>query len=1026
MSDMEMLDKNTSIIGFVDYFDGNTIFGWAHDPESNQALEIKVLINGEEVKSAIAEQFREDLKQAGYNNGLCAFEISLKEIEFNSSITLVAKSESKELFFNFTNGTDFPIGGTDVAKSEFDTVKHKAYVDRFKPDIIAGWAINLTNKESPVKVVIYCDGQEIEAILADQYREDLDAAGYMNGFCSFEFPLNLFVSDGESHHISVYADIDGKHELIAEKDMVLALALAKDDKFRGNLETPLENKIRGWVEVIGKEKLKPIIDLFIDNIQIGSLPASLYRKDVQDNLNNTGYCGFEFPIPLMFKDGKKHSVIAQVQGVSSFSFSKKEYTSKFILNNTVKKESSNVSRHPDYKGNIEQTSANGILKGWASTSNKVGKKGSLVTLFVDEKRISTITAKIFRADLDKLNINKGFGGFEFPLPLSFMDGKKRNYQLRDETGKYLISERELTFSINRDFTDFDGYLKWSFFHREVRAPFREEDKRCFAYMDWLEKFDSKKYLELFASKKKKPLISIVMPAYNRELIIETAIKSVLDQSYSNWELIIVDDGSTDNTVEKVNSFSDKRIKLHKMSSNSGVSAARNKALTLCKGNYIAYLDSDNTWKEHFLTIMIGNLEEAKAYDSAYCAQYLYKKNETPYGIRFGLFNRTLLENRNYIDMNAFVHRASLYKSKGGFNQDLRRLVDWDLILRYTDDKKPLAVKNILSHYFYNDGEETITVSENYQDALDGLLEYRSKNKVQKELDFSSIDFISDGESTSEPLISVEELSIKKEQKLGASIILVSYNIPKILEACVESIISTTDASITELIIIDNCSEFETVTMVEDLDKKYSNIKTIYNKSNDGFTAAVNQGIELANPKYNIVLINNDAIATHGWLTAMEDVTIKHSDAGIVSPQQVLLPNTKTINTHVPYADSSREIDVTVSAHHKNLELSQLENANPEFEVNFIPFFCVYITRETLDKIGLLDEKLGRHYRSDRLYCYSTLYNAKKKIYFTPKSKLYHLHQQSTAHLKKKDDSEFEVMFVKNTWEDNEITPIWDF
>ena len=75
MSDMEMLDKNTSIIGFVDYFDGNTIFGWAHDPESNQALEIKVLINGEEVKSAIAEQFREDLKQAGYNSGLCAFEI---------------------------------------------------------------------------------------------------------------------------------------------------------------------------------------------------------------------------------------------------------------------------------------------------------------------------------------------------------------------------------------------------------------------------------------------------------------------------------------------------------------------------------------------------------------------------------------------------------------------------------------------------------------------------------------------------------------------------------------------------------------------------------------------------------------------------------------------------------------------------------------------------------------------------------------------------------------------------------------
>lgn len=1019
-----MLKNN--ITGYIDSFDGNTISGWVHDPECTDPIDVLAIIDGTKKVNVIADKFRDDLAQAGFNGGFCAFELQLDGDYHGFDITLVAKSASKKLYFNLTEDTEFPVMGSNSTEVVYSFPKHKAFVDRFKADFIAGWAVNLTNGNLPVSIVFCCDGVEVGSVIANQYREDLDAAGYVNGFCAFEFPLSQYISDGKDHHISVFADIDGEHELIAEKNMKLNLSLTKDDELRGNLERPLEDKVRGWVEVIGKEDLKPLVDLFIDNNHIGTIAASLFRKDVRDNLGNSGHCGFEFPIPLMFKDGKSHSVIAQVQTVSSFSFSKRTYKSKLALNSLPELATTDIKRHPDYKGNIEKTSANGLLRGWAATSNKNGKNGSTVTLFVNGKRVSNIIAKIFRADLGKLGINDGFGGFEFPVPLSFMDGEKRIYQLRDETGEYLISEREIAFSINRDYTDFDGYLKWSFFHREVRAPFREEDKRCFAYMDWLEKFYTNRYLRQFESQEQTPLISIVMPAYNREFVIETAIQSVLGQSYYNWELIIVDDGSEDNTAAKVQSLSDRRIKLHKLDGNFGVSFARNKALSLCQGEYIAYLDTDNTWKEHFLTIMVGSLENNKTYDSAYCAQYLYKKNDTPYAIRFGLFNRTLLENRNYIDMNAFVHRATLVVEKGGFDLELRRLVDWDLILRYTEDKKPLAVKSILSHYFYNDGEETITVSENYQDALAKLSARRSENKVQQNLNFDAINFIADGDDAFAPLTTVKDLSEVNEQRIGVSIILVSYNIPKIFETCVQSIMDTTDADLTELIIVDNCSDKETVAVVEDLRRRFSNISVIYNQSNAGFTAAVNQGIQLAKPDNNIVLINNDAIATHGWLTALEDVTIRHSDAGIVSPQQVLLPKTKTINTHIPYADNTREIDVTVSAHHKNLVLSQLENAAPEFEVNFIPFFCVYITRETLNKIGLLDEKLGRHYRSDRLYCYSTLYNAEKKIYFTPKSKLYHLHQQSTSHLKKKDDSEFEIMFVKNSWEHEKENPIWDF
>jgi glycosyltransferase involved in cell wall biosynthesis len=101
----------------------------------------------------------------------------------------------------------------------------------------------------------------------------------------------------------------------------------------------------------------------------------------------------------------------------------------------------------------------------------------------------------------------------------------------------------------------------------------------------------------------KPFFSIVTPTYNRGKIIENAIKSVLNQNFQNWELIIVDDGSTDNTTQVIKKYlSDKRIKYIKLSRNYGVNYARNKAIQLAKGKFLLPLDSDN----HLLE---GALEE---------------------------------------------------------------------------------------------------------------------------------------------------------------------------------------------------------------------------------------------------------------------------------------------------------------------------------------------------------------------------------------------------------------------------------
>ena len=106
------------------------------------------------------------------------------------------------------------------------------------------------------------------------------------------------------------------------------------------------------------------------------------------------------------------------------------------------------------------------------------------------------------------------------------------------------------------------------------------------------------------------LVSIIMPSYNTAKFISETIESVLEQTYTNWELIIVDDCSTDNTDEVVKSFlSDNRIKYIKNEKNSGAAVSRNRALREAKGKWIAFLDSDDLWLPVKLEKQIAFMKE---------------------------------------------------------------------------------------------------------------------------------------------------------------------------------------------------------------------------------------------------------------------------------------------------------------------------------------------------------------------------------------------------------------------------------
>ncbi len=108
------------------------------------------------------------------------------------------------------------------------------------------------------------------------------------------------------------------------------------------------------------------------------------------------------------------------------------------------------------------------------------------------------------------------------------------------------------------------------------------------------------------------LISVIIPAYNREETIISCVESVRKQSYNNIEIIIVDDGSTDETWKLFVNYPDKRVKYYKYNENKGACYARNYGVSLSSGLYIAFQDSDDIWFQNKLELEIDSLKKGSA------------------------------------------------------------------------------------------------------------------------------------------------------------------------------------------------------------------------------------------------------------------------------------------------------------------------------------------------------------------------------------------------------------------------------
>jgi len=207
-----------------------------------------------------------------------------------------------------------------------------------------------------------------------------------------------------------------------------------------------------------------------------------------------------------------------------------------------------------------------------------------------------------------------------------------------------------------------------------------------------------------------PRVSVIVPAYNAAGHLRVALDSVYEQSFDDWEIVVVDDGSSDDTAAVARSY-DERTRVASHPTNRGLAATRNTAISLAYGELLAFLDSDDAWRPDYLRRLIGRYDAEEATRPGVgivcCDAQLYSDdgplNET-YGARFGRPREDVdlasLLRANPIFVSALVPRR-VVAEVGGFDASLRSVEDLDLWLRIIEagyrvvyDPTPLAIYRI--------------------------------------------------------------------------------------------------------------------------------------------------------------------------------------------------------------------------------------------------------------------------------------------------------------------------------------------
>lgn len=242
-------------------------------------------------------------------------------------------------------------------------------------------------------------------------------------------------------------------------------------------------------------------------------------------------------------------------------------------------------------------------------------------------------------------------------------------------------------------------------------------------------------------------VGVIIPTYNRRNTIVKSVQSVLNQTYHNIEVIIVDDGSSDGTEDEIKSIKDSRINYVTLKSNRGVAYARNLGVDLAESEWIAFQDSDDIWRDNKLEKQMAYAQKHPEYSMVYCSYMAHFSNmedvkipKTPYLYEMeGKILNTLLL-KNTIGAPTACVKKSTFLDVGGYNVTYRSLEDWEYAIRFAKKYEIGFVPDVLVDVYVSADGVSSQIGSYYESRCKMLKEYEKEleeagyyEKVKKDI-----------------------------------------------------------------------------------------------------------------------------------------------------------------------------------------------------------------------------------------------------------------------------------------------------
>lgn len=342
------------------------------------------------------------------------------------------------------------------------------------------------------------------------------------------------------------------------------------------------------------------------------------------------------------------------------------------------------------------------------------------------------------------------------------------------------------------------------------------------------------------------MISVIMSTWDRQEKLKEAIKSVVEQSYEDWELIVISDGKQPAAEKIVKAFKDDRVKYQKLPEHFGTDTRpKNVGIAASKGEYIAFLDDDNKYRKDHLSVLLNALEEDDNLDGVYGDRFVYIDGEKQ-GIGVASdWKPAAIFGQNYIDTSDVLFKRECIFDMGGFDESYRKFIDWNLWVRMAKCLKVLKRVPIIITDYYIDATSK---SARAEDTKGPMIPAWHPLECECRLDY---------------------LGKKEEPKIA--VFSLTYDRKELTRKCFSSMYKTAGYPFDHF-VVDNGSEDGTKDYLLKLKNPNGKLALILNDDNKGISIASNQALDLIKEQgpYDIIMkVDNDCLfKQENWLIAM--------------------------------------------------------------------------------------------------------------------------------------------------------------